>query len=110
MSPAVKFLLGLIAVCLMGYIHHGPLGNGERLIDQLEAQARQAVAAGEVPGVEVRLGRDPLSRKAILSGPANDYQREGMGQFPGLNDRVAAVEGISAVEWANPPAANEGNP
>lgn len=108
MSPALKFLIGLAAVLLMGWIYHGPLGNGEKLIDRLEAEARAAVAKGEVPGVEVRLGRDPLSRTATLSGPANDYQREGMGQFPGLNDRVLEVEGISGVEWANPPAPKAG--
>ena len=105
MSAALKFLIGLVAVMLMGWIYHGPLGNGERLVDRLEAQARAAVAQGEVPGIEVRLGRDPLSRVATLSGPANDFQREGMGGFPGLNERVMAVEGISRVEWANPPPA-----
>jgi len=110
MNPPVKFLIGLIAVMLMGWLYHGPLGNGEALIGQLEAQARAAVAEGEVPGVEVRLKRDPLSRVAVLSGPANDFQREGMGQFPGLNDRVRQIEGISGIEWANPPvAANGGN-
>jgi len=102
MPAAVKFLIGLIAVLLMGWIYHGPLGRGEALIDNLEAQAQQAVAAGEVPGVQVHLGRDPLSRVATLSGPANDYQREGMGQYPGLNDRVRAIPGISDVRWANP--------
>jgi hypothetical protein len=103
MSPAVKFLIGLVAVLLMGWVYHGPLGNGEALIARLEAQARAAVLASEVPGVDVRLKRDPLSREAIFSGPANDYQREGMGQYPGLNDRVRAIEGISGVRWANPP-------
>ena len=110
MSPLVKFLIGLVAVLLMGWIYHGPLGNGEALVERLEAQARAAVAESEVPGVAVRLKRDPLSRVAVLSGRANDFQREGMGQFPGLNDRVRAIEGISGVEWANPPAVNrEGN-
>jgi hypothetical protein len=103
MPASVKFLIGLAAVILLGWLHHGPLGNGAALIDRLEAEARAAVVASEVPGVEVRLGRDPLSRSATLSGPANDYQREGMGQFPGLNDRIRAIEGISALEWANPP-------
>ncbi len=103
MSPAVKFLIGLVAVLLMGWVYHGPLGNGEALVGRLETEARAAVVASEVPGVDVRLGRDPLSREATLSGPANDYQREGMGQFPGLNDRVRAIEGISGVRWANPP-------
>lgn len=105
MSPAVKFLIGLAAVLLMGWIYHGPLGHGEAFVGGLEAQARQVVATSEVPGVEVHLGHDPLSRVATLSGPANDYQREGMGQFPGLNDRIRAIPGISDVRWANPPPA-----
>ena len=109
MSPAVKFLIGLAAVLLMGWLYHGPLGNGERLVSALEAQARAQVAKGEVPGVQVRLLRDPLSRVAILSGPADDFQREGMGQFPGLNDRVRSVEGISAVRWADRPQDQGGN-
>lgn len=108
MSPAVKFLIGLVAVVLMGWIYHGPVGNGEALVNRLEGQARAAVAASEVPGIEVRLGRDPLSRAATLSGQANDFQREGMGGFPGLNERVGAVEGISSVEWANPPPPRNG--
>jgi len=110
MSALPKFLIGLVAVIAMGWLSHGPLGNGEALIARLEAQARAAVAASEVPGVEVRLERDPLARVAILSGPANDYQREGMGQFPGLNDRIREIEGISAHRWANPaPAVTGGN-
>ena len=109
MSPAVKFLIGLAAVLLMGWLYHGPIGNGERLISALEAQARAEVAKGEVPGVQVRLRRDPLSRVAVLSGPADDFQREGMGQFPGLNDRVGSVEGISGVRWADQPQGQAGN-
>ena len=109
MSPAVKFLIGLLAVLLMGWLNHGPLGNGERLVGQLEARARAEVARSEVPGVEVRLGRDPLSRVATLSGSANDFQREGMGEFPGLNDRIREIEGISGLRWADAPAAAGGN-
>ncbi len=108
MSPMIKFLIGLFAVLLMGWLHHGPLGRGEALLSGLEARARAAAAEGEVPGIDVRMQRDPMARVAVLSGPANDFQREGMGQFPGLNDRVSAVEGISRVEWANPPVAMQG--
>ena len=57
------------------------------------------VRAAAIPGVAVRMDRDPLSRTAILSGPANDFQREGIGRLPGLNDRVAGVAGVSAVRW-----------
>ena len=101
MSPAVKFLIGLSAVLLMGWLYHGPLGNGQRLVGALEAEARAEIAKSEVPGIAVRLGRDPLSRFATLSGPANDFQREGMGEFPGLNDRIRGIEGISGLRWAD---------
>jgi hypothetical protein len=108
MSAIVKFLIGLAAVLLMGWVSHGPLGNGERLLSALETQARAAVAKSEVPGVDVRMERDPLARVATLSGPANDFQREGMGQFPGINDRVKAIEGISDLRWADAASAKDG--
>jgi hypothetical protein len=104
----MKFLIGLAAVLLMGWLWHGPLGNGERLLGALEAQARAEIEAAEVPGVEVRMARDPMARVATLSGPANDFQREGMGQYPGINDRGRAIPGIERIEWTNPPPPQTG--
>jgi hypothetical protein len=99
----MKFLLGLAAVILTAWISHGPLGNGARLIDRLEREAQAAISKEALPGVAVRLSRDPLARDATLSGPANQFQREGQGSLPGLNDLVAGVEGISNLRWATPP-------
>lgn len=103
MPLSVKFLVGLAAVILAAWISHGPLGNGARLIDRLEGEARAAVARTELPGVDVRLSRDPLARDATLSGPANQFQREGQGSLPGLNDLVSGIEGVSNLRWATPP-------
>jgi hypothetical protein len=104
MSPALKLLIGLAAVVLMGWGQHSLLGQGEALIASLEAQARETVAKAEVAGTEVRLERNPLSRQATLSGPADAFQREGRGSLKGLNDRVLDVEGISSLRWADEPA------
>lgn len=103
MSPTLKFLVGVAAVSGLAWIHHGPLGNGEAFVRGLEGQARTAVAATEVPGIEVRLGRDPLSRQAILSGEADAFQREGQGELKGINDLVGEIEGISGVRWTDEP-------
>lgn len=103
MSPALKFLAGLAGVAAMGWVHHGVLGNGERLVGQLEAEAKKVVSATEVPGVDVRLGRDPLTRLATFSGNADPFQREGQGELKGLNDRVRDVPGISGVRWTDEP-------
>lgn len=109
MSPLVKFLIGLVAVTLMAWINHGPLGNGAALIDAIEGQARTSVASTGLPGIEVRLGRDPLSRVATLSGEANAFQREGQGELKGLNDLVGEIEGVADVRWATPlPAQSKG--
>lgn len=104
MSPALKLLIGAAAVAGMGWIHHAPLGNGMALAQGIEDQARRAVAATNLPGIEISLGRGPLSRVATLSGEADAFQREGQGDLKGLNDRVREVSGVSAVRWADEPA------
>jgi hypothetical protein len=98
MSPAVKFLIGLAAALLAGWIGHGPLGQGQAFIDRLDAQAKDVIRQNEL-AVQVRFERDPLSRQAILSGHADQFQREGMGSLPGIDGRIAAVPGVSGVRW-----------
>lgn len=99
MPTAVKFLIGLAAAWVAGWASHGPLGQGEAFVDRMEAQAKAVVRDSQLPGVEVRLARDPLKREAILTGTANDFQREGMGLLPGINDRVLDVPGVASVRW-----------
>lgn len=103
MSPLVKFLIGWAAVIAAAWLYHGPLGNGAAYIEGIEAQARAVVAETDLPGVDVRLGRGPLSRTATLSGEADAFQREGQGELKGLNDLVGEVEGVSDVRWADEP-------
>jgi hypothetical protein len=108
MSAGVKFLIGLVAVLVMGWVWHGPMGNGARLIDSIESRAEAAVAGTSLPGIAVRLGRDPLSRHATLSGAADGFQRKGMGSQPGLTGIVGAVEGVGSVGWADEPGGASG--
>jgi hypothetical protein len=52
------------------------------------------------------MARDPLARSVVISGQANDLQREGLGETGmGLKDYVRGVEGISSVRWSDEPAA-----
>jgi len=103
MPTAVKLLIGLALTLAAAWIAHGPLGGGTRLVDRLEREARAGVARSELPGIDVRLDRRPLTRRATLSGSANDLQREGLGSQMGVSDYVRAVEGISGVRWADEP-------
>ncbi|HEX8240096.1 MAG TPA: hypothetical protein VF574_10200 [Allosphingosinicella sp.] len=103
MRPVHKAIVGLLLALAVAWIWHGPLGRGERLIDRLEGEARTSVAATELPGISVSLVRAPLARVAVLSGRANDLQREGLGSQMGISDYVRAVDGISDVRWADEP-------
>ena len=101
MPDAGKFLIGLAAALFAGWVAHGPLGRGEAFVDGLQARADRVLGEAALPGVTVRFPRDPLRRQAILSGPANDFQKEGMGLLPGINDRIRAVPGVAGVRWEN---------
>ena len=108
MPGYAKFLIGLAAALLAGWISHGPLGQGEAFIAQLEVRATAELRKAELPGVSVRFPRDPLARQAILSGPANDFQREGQGLFPGINDRIGGLPGVSDFRWEESACCAEG--
>jgi len=100
-----KALIGAAAALLAGWIAHGPLGQGAAFAARLQAQAQAVVTEAELSDVTVRIARAPLARRAILSGPADDFQREGQGTFPGLNDRIGGLAGIAGLQWVDEPPA-----
>jgi hypothetical protein len=108
MSRWLKFLIGLGAALVAGWINHGPMGGGERFIDALEAQAKLRLRFAEAQGVSVRMERNPLGRTAILSGQANEFQREGMGSFPGIDERIESIPGIAGIVWEQTACCAEG--
>jgi hypothetical protein len=110
MPMIAKLLIGFAAALLAGWLAHGPLGRGGQFVDSLQAGAEAKLREAELPGVTVTFPRDPLARTAILSGPANDLQRNGMGGLPGLTQRVGDVPGVAGVRWADEAEGSDGWP
>lgn len=98
-----KLLIGVAAALLAGWIFHGPLGRGEAFASRLEAQAQAVVVEAELAGIDARVARAPLSRRILMSGDADPFQREGQGYFPGLNDRILGLGGVGRIQWHDEP-------
>lgn len=86
-------LAGIAVVVGFSALWHGPLGAGEKLARQVEADARHRLDADEMFQVQAHMQRNPLSRRLILSGPADDFQR---GE---LVRRLDDTPGVLEVRW-----------
>jgi hypothetical protein len=87
------FMLGLAAVVGFSALWHGPMGAGERLATKAEAAARAQLDRDEMFQLQARLQRGPLSRRLVVSGPADDFQR---GE---IIRRLDAIPGVLEVRW-----------
>ena len=93
MSRRQVFLLGLAAVLGFTALWHGPMGAGDRLARISEASARQTLDAYEMPMIQAKMQRGPLSRRLILSGPADDFQRAELVRI------LDETPGVLEVRW-----------
>lgn len=93
MNRRTILLLGVVAVVGFTALWHGPLGAGERLALDAETSARRTLDHYELPLIQARMQRGPLSRRLVLSGPADDFQRSELVRI--LDDTPGVVE----VRW-----------
>ena len=85
--------LGIAAVVGFTWLWHGPLGAGDRLAAEVEAAARAQLDHDEMIHVQARLERGPLTRRLILSGPADDFQRRE------IKRRMERLSGVGEAQW-----------
>jgi len=68
----------------------GPLGGGDRFAQRVERDAQLTLDFYEMRQVTAHFHRAPLTRRLMLSGPANDFQRtelvRTMETLPGISD------------------------
>lgn len=93
MSRAVILSVGLGAIIAITWLWHGPLGAGERFAARVERAARAQLDRDEMVHVRARMERDPLARRIILTGPADDFQRRE------IKRRLEAQPGVGEAVW-----------
>lgn len=74
---------------------HGPLGGAERFSREVEFSVRQTLDYWEMTKVQGRLHRGPLTRRIILSGPADDFQRSELVRY------IGDVPGVGTARWSS---------
>ncbi len=90
MNRAAIFLAGVAATLAASALWHGPLGAADRFAARADKVALDTLQYYEMPAVSARLERGPMTRRMILSGPADRFQRGELvrilNQVPGVND------------------------
>ena len=90
--PAI-FALGVAATLAVTALYHGPMGTADAFAGAIEKAARAELDRQEMFQIDGRLERGPLRRTLLLSGPADDFQRE---ELPKIMIRVP---GVDAIRW-----------
>jgi hypothetical protein len=86
----VAALLAIIAAAAW----HGPLGAADRFKAKIERQSREALDYYELPKVTAHLHRSPLTRRLVLVGHVDDWQR---GELVRL---FSQLPGVSRATWS----------
>jgi hypothetical protein len=88
-------IAGLIVAVALAALWHGPLGAADRFAQAIDRNVRSALVYNEIPQVSGHLQRDPLARRVLLSGPANDFQRSELVRV------IGGLPGVSRASWSS---------
>ena len=81
-------MLGIAASLAFTALWHGPLGAGDRMATRAEVIARRTLDYYELPMIQARMQRQPMSRRIVLSGPADNFQR---GELVRIMDQIPGI-------------------
>ncbi|UUR07450.1 hypothetical protein [Sphingomonas glaciei] len=93
MNRKAILALGALASVGVAELWHGPLGAANELQANTERRARNLLDYYELPQVTARMDDAPLTRRLILKGPADDFQRRA------LVEKVGELPGVDEVRW-----------
>ena len=91
----IALALGVLVSIALALLWHGPLGGAERFSAQVERGVRQTVVYYEMPEVTGHLHHGPLTRRVLLSGQADDFQRSELVRL------IDQVPGIESASWSS---------
>jgi hypothetical protein len=92
---AVALTAGLVISLGLAALWHGPLGGADRFSTRIERGIRGALVYYEMTQVTAHLHRDPLTRRVLLAGPADDFQRSELVRL------IDQIPGVREARWSS---------
>jgi hypothetical protein len=86
-----RWIIAAAALLALGgaALWHGPLGGAGRFSKRVESDVAATLTYDEMTQVKAHLQHGPLTRRVVMQGPADDFQRSElarlMGQIPGVS-------------------------
>jgi hypothetical protein len=94
-SRNAALVVGIVASIALAALWHGPLGGADRFSREVERTVRAALVYNEIPEVSGHLHHGPLTRRVLLSGAADDFQR---GELVRV---IGEVPGVASASWSS---------
>lgn len=86
----ITLAAGCGASVILAGLWHGPAGGADRFSAKVEQSIHAFLVDWEMTQVTAHLHHGPLTRRVLLSGPADDFQRSElvrlMNHLPGVRD------------------------
>ena len=89
--------IGAAAAIVIAVLWHGPFGAADRYVAQVERTVRQTIVFNEIQWVTGHVHHGPLTRRVILSGRADDFQRSELARM------IGELPGVSSAQWTPQP-------
>ena len=93
----IPHLAGIVAAISLVALWHGPAGGAGRFTASVEQGIRKTLVYYEMTQVTGHLHHGPLTRRVLLSGSADDFQRSElvrlMNQVPGVESTTWSSDG-----------------
>jgi len=87
--------VGLVASLALAALWHGPLGGADRFSAEVELGLQKTLVYYEMPQVTAHLHHGPLTRRVLLAGPADDFQRSELVRL------IDQVPGVASTSWSS---------
>jgi hypothetical protein len=94
----IALAIGIGLVLGTAALWHGPFGAADRLTNRIERNAQATLHFYELAGFSARLHRAPLTRRLILAGPGDNFQRTELVRT------METLPGVGRAQWTSAPA------